>query len=118
MSSNYRSLSDIGLSVGDTVTLSGEYNVGSGKYSPRINFSPVPYDTDDEREKARRGPTFTGRGRFEFTTTVPEGTTYLRVMLHNGSGYVKSEQPETILLRRLKLEKGPNATAWVPGSGD
>ena len=73
-SSQYRNVADTGLKAGETVTLSGEYDFGEYRYAPRINFSPVPRDTDDEREMARFGSAVTGTGMFTYTVVVPETT--------------------------------------------
>lgn len=77
----YISLSEIGLAPGDTVTYSADYDTGDVQIRPRVNFSPVPYDTDDEREMARYGDFISGDGRFSATFEIPETTEYLRVMI-------------------------------------
>lgn len=113
--SDYRPIADMGLEPGDNVTFSGDVDLKDDKHQPRINFSPVPYDTDDEREMSRTGEHLTGKQKFSFTTTVPEGTKYLRVMFNNGHDDFEDrlEDIEPIKARRLKLEEGTNATKWV-----
>lgn len=113
-SSSYRAIADVNLEPGDVVTFSGEYDVGDYLFAPRINFSPVPIDTDDEREMARFGETFTGEGEFSFTVVVPEHTKYFRTMISNRNGSDASDWPDTIRLRKIKLEEGDSATPWVP----
>lgn len=105
-SSAYRLIADMGLAPGDMVTFSGDFNFYNGHYGPRINFSPVPYDTDDEREMARRGKTHTGKGKFTYTVKVPENTVYLRVMISNQNEVNGSAREDVISIRKLKLEKG------------
>jgi len=97
--SEYRSAEEMGLEPGDVVTFTGDYRAGDSSFAPRINFSPVPHDTDDHREMSRYGDIFTGNGRFSFTVEVPEHTEHIRVMLSNRNG----EYGDEVQIRQLRL---------------
>lgn len=116
--SAYRSTDDMGVKPGDIITFSGEYSIPTGGYAPRLNFSPVPYDTDDDREISRVGSNMSGEGSFSYTVTIPENTKFIRVMPANARGYIAEEQSDTFRVRRLKLEKGSVATPWKVAIGE
>lgn len=110
---NWFNLEEEGLKPGDKITFSFDYDFGTDTYVPRLNFSPYPYETDDEREIARVGKRLTGSGHYSYTITVPNNTNYFIPLMNNGltDGSYRSK---SLKLRMVKIEKGDKETRYTP----
>lgn len=108
------SLEEDGLSAGDKVTFSFDYDFGNLSFKPRLNFSNVARETDDEFEIARYGDRFlTGSGHYSYTTTVPETSKYVQPLMQN-SEHTDAYTNSVFKLKKVKIEKGDKETRYTP----
>ena len=102
--------SKVGLSEGDEITWSFDYDFGSYSLQPRFRFNPVSRDSI--------GKVLTGSGRASYTAKIRSGETSVYLWLNNNGLNGTHTANFNVKLRGLHLSKGPIGYGWSQSAND
>ena len=100
-------LAQLGVSIGDTLTWSFDYDFGSYKLQARFNFAGASIN-DISVEK------FTGIGRASHVAVIPEGTTGINLWLNNNGNNGTHVDNFNVRVKDIQIELGTTATTYEP----